>query len=74
MHRDNHPQKPVVTASALALVLSACGGGGRPARSPASGRMQRPALVAVGGVSAAGQSTTGAIDSFGSVFRQRRQI
>jgi hypothetical protein len=66
MHRTITP-KPVVTASALALVLSACGGGG--GGSVASvGSDAATGAGSGGGVSAAGQSTTGAIDSFGSVF------
>jgi hypothetical protein len=61
--------KPVVTASALALVLSACGGGG--GGGGPVGSVVSDAVTGGGGggsVSAAGQSTTGAIDSFGSVF------
>jgi len=55
--------KPVITASALALVLTACGGG-------FAGNAVTDAATGGGGGSttSSGQSTTGTIDGFGSVF------
>lgn len=60
-------QKPVITASALTLILAACGGGG------GGGIVGNVATNAVSGgdssgTASTGQSTTGTIDGFGSVF------
>ena len=57
--------KPVITASALALVLAACGGGGG---GSFVGNTTTDAATGGGGVTGSGQSTTGTIDGFGSVF------
>lgn len=59
-------QKPVITASALALVLAACGGGG--GGGIVGNVVTDTATGGGGGATGAGQSTTGTIDGFGSVF------
>lgn len=58
--------KPVITASALALVLTACGGGG--GGGGFVGNTATDTVTGGGSTSSVGQSTTGTIDGFGSIF------
>jgi len=58
--------KPVVTASALALVLTACGGGG--GGGGFVGNSATDTVTGGGSTSSIDQSTTGTIDGFGSIF------
>ncbi|MFU8765483.1 MAG: DUF5666 domain-containing protein, partial [Haliea sp.] len=61
--------RPIATASALALVLAACGGGGGGGDSVAVSSPP-PTGGGGGGIGGSGQSTTssGTIDGFGSIF------
>lgn len=56
----------VITASALALVLTACGGGG--SGGGFVGNTVTGTATGGGSTSSIGQSTTGTIDGFGSIF------
>lgn len=57
--------RPAITASALALILTACGGGGG---GGIAGGAVTNAATGGGSKSSVSQSTTGTIDGFGSIF------
>lgn len=58
--------KPPMTASALTLIIAACSGGGDGSGGILNNTVTNTATS--GGTSSVGQSTTGTIDGFGSIF------